>query len=191
MLTLDSLNDVNLTVRGMFTLSLMLSLMSVYFTLVQQRELSLPTSAETLRRWLWNGIIRNTSIELSASDLEAGREQDSKQIRESSLTSNILLQAPFELLGIAISLFLGALAAYLGLAMCERVRLGTGPSPNNEAVLIAFLICTAFTLSVFGQALGQKDREKERCKSVLEGLAIAVAPGQQPSSVDQQPPSKC
>ncbi|KAK5124679.1 hypothetical protein LTR85_001392 [Meristemomyces frigidus] len=123
----------------MLTVSLMLSLMSVYFTLVQQRELSLPTSADTSRKWLWNGTLRNTRTERSASELEAGQIQVPKQIRESFLTSNILLQAPFELLGIAISLFLGALAAYLGLARLERVKLGTVEVVEAELSNVASL----------------------------------------------------
>lgn len=176
MLTLDSLTDVNLTIRAAFTISLMLSLMSVYFTLVQQREFSLPTSAKTLKTWLWYGRTRSTP---TASDPEAEPPEPKREIRESSLTSNILLQSPFELLSIAISLFFGALAGYLGMAMAENVRLGTGPRPNNEAVLVAFLICTFFTLTVFGQALGQKDRQKEHCEQALRDQRTAASSGSQ------------
>ncbi|TKA68250.1 hypothetical protein B0A55_09934 [Friedmanniomyces simplex] len=172
MLTLDSLSNVNLTVRGMITVSLMLSLMSVYFTLVQLRELSLPTSAQTLRDWLWNG--RHRPRPASNKDPEKGAEDSSKPLKESSLTANILLQAPFELLSTAISLFLGGVAAYLGLAMKEEVILGTGDRPNNEAMLITFVVCTAFTLLVFGQALGQKDRERERCERVQAADELAA-----------------
>ncbi len=49
MLTLDSLNHVNITVRGLFTISMMISLLAVYFALIQQRELALPASADMFR----------------------------------------------------------------------------------------------------------------------------------------------
>ncbi|TKA75342.1 hypothetical protein B0A55_05569 [Friedmanniomyces simplex] len=102
MLTLNSLSNVNLIVRAVITVSLMLSLMSVYFTLVQLRELSQPTSAQTLRDWLWNGRYRPRKP--PARDPEKGSAESSPRLKESSLTANILLQAPFELLSIAISL---------------------------------------------------------------------------------------
>ena len=40
MLTLDSLSDMNLTVCAVFTISLMLSMLCVFFTIIQQLEFS-------------------------------------------------------------------------------------------------------------------------------------------------------
>jgi hypothetical protein len=151
MLSLDSLSDVNIAVRGLFTVSLMLSLMAVYFALIQQRQLALPTDAETLRIWLWNGRTREKAMG------EGG------VIRESSLAANMVIQAPFELLSIAISLFLATLAAYLGLAMSQQVQYGSGPWPTNRVVLIFFVVCTVFTLAMFGSVLSEKDRELASC----------------------------
>lgn len=151
MLSLDSLNEVNVCVRGFFTVSLMLSLMAVYFALIQQRQLALPTDADTIRTWLWNGKMRQAA-------------NGAGLVRESSLAANFVIQAPFELLGIAISLFLATLATYLGLAMSQNVSYGTGPWPNNRVVLIFFVVCTVFTLAMFGQSLGEKDKELAECK---------------------------
>ena len=164
MVGLDSLSDVNLSVRAIFTISLMLSLVSVYFTLLQQRELSSLANAKTLRDWLWNG---RYYVQVSPGG-DAERLWDDKPARtkQSSLSANILLQAPFELLGIAITLFLGGVAAYLALVMKHRITLGTGGEGSNIAAFVVFVISTTFTLLVFGQALGQKDREKERCEKV-------------------------
>ena len=157
----------------------MVSLMSVYYTLIQQRELSLLTTADKLREWLWNG--REVDERVGSEVLkQASRTVKPKQIRESSLTSNIILQAPFELLGIAISLFLGGLAAYLGLAWKEHVNLGTGDRPNNQAVFIAFLVCTTFVLATFGQALGQKAREKHICQRAMKKTSSSVPQAQVP-----------
>lgn len=163
MLTLDTLAQVNRSVRGGFIISLTVSLLSVYFTLVQQRELSIPTSANTLRIWLWNGQIREIRPLVVESESEIVNKAVT-EVRESSLAANILLQLPFELLSISISLFLGSLTVYLALAWKEHVILGTGKLPGNKAELIAYALCTVFTIGVFGQALGQKDREIARCR---------------------------
>lgn len=154
MLTLESLSDINLVVRGMFTISLMLSMLSVYFTLIQQRELSDLNSAHRIRVWLWNGRWR---VPHNHDSLDA--------VRESSITSRYILSAPFEILRIIIAVFLGAVIAYLALTMERRIQLGTGPGWGNRGVLIAFLVCTAFTLVIFSQALGQKDREMAMCRA--------------------------
>ena len=158
MLSLDTLSEVNLVVRGLFTVSLMVSLMAVYYALIQQRALALPTDAESLRVWLWNG--RTRQAEASANGVN-GTE---RFLRESSLSANMVLQAPFELLSISITLFLGGLAAYLGLAMVQEVQFGTGPWPGNTALFVFFMVCMLFTLAMFGQSLGEKGRELQECR---------------------------
>lgn len=135
-------------------LSLLLSLLSVYFTLLQQREL-LAMDSKTLRLWLWDGSVSTDPID------------STKQIWRSSLSSNITLQAPFELLAISIALFLGALGFYLGLAYASGVHLSEGWD-SNLATMVAFVVTAVFSLSVFGQALGQKDRELAKCKALAK-----------------------
>lgn len=160
-LALDSLDQIHYAARALFILSLLLSLLSVYFTLLQQREL-VAMDTKTLRLWLWDGT------------MGPNPKDRSKQIRRSSLSSNIMLQAPFELLAISIALFLGALGFYLGLAYASKVYLSKGWD-SNLATLLVFVVTAVFSLSVFGQALGQKDRELERCKELAadqEGLSI-------------------
>ena len=172
-LTLESLAKVHYTVRGIFILTLMVSLLSVYFTLMQQRELNL-SDPDAIRIWLWDGQ------EHSRTDRE-GRQVI---LRQSSLTSNIVLQLPFELLSIAIALFLIGLALYLGLVFAANVRVSTG-SGGNRFSIIAFVVITAFTLSVFGQALGQKDREIEKCRRLQAGRAKAVSGAAGSGNVDR------
>jgi hypothetical protein len=79
-----------------------------------------------------------------------------------------MLQASFELLAIAIALFLGALGFYLGLAYASRVDLSKGWD-SNLACLVAFVTTAVFSLAFFGQSLGQKDRELVRCKALING----------------------
>ena len=143
-------------------LSLMLSLLSVYFTLIQQRELNI-ADAQSLRLWLWDGITR------------PDHRNEGLTIRQSSLTSNIVLQAPFELLGISIALFLVGLCLYFGLVFAANVTVATG-ADANKASFIAFIVITLFTLAMFGQALGNKDRELARCRKLEEDMdVIAVS----------------
>ncbi|KAK3715961.1 hypothetical protein LTR37_006691 [Vermiconidia calcicola] len=157
MLTLDSLSNVHLVVTAMFMISLMLSMLSVFFTLIQQRELSIATSSDLLRIWCWNGKLRPATI-------RQHRPGNTIMIRESSLTSLYILTAPFELLIIAVCVFLGAVTAYLALATHTGLKLGTGPSWANFGMLVAFVLCTTFPLMMFGQSLGQKDKEIAKCK---------------------------
>lgn len=145
--------------RGLFILSLLLSLLSVYFTLLQQRELVI-MDTKTLRVWLWDG----TTAPAPGSN--------GRQLWRSSLSSNIMLQAPFELLAIAIALFLGALGFYLGLAYASKVNLSKGWD-SNLACMVAFVTTAVFSLALFGQTLGQKDKELTKCKALItEGLVI-------------------
>ena len=163
-LTLPSLSLVNVVVRGTFTVSLMLSLLAVYFTLVQQKSL-MSLSAATLCLWLWNGRMRTVGARHGVPTEEAPVEsrRHLRRVRESSVTSSIILEAPLELLSIAIALFITGLIVYLALGIKEHVQIGTGPEWGNTAVLIAFLTATTFPLVMFGQALGQKDTEMARC----------------------------
>lgn len=153
-LALESLSEIHWAARALFFLSLLLSLLSVYFTLLEQREL-LAMDSQTLRLWLWDGSVGNDP------------HDSTRRIWRSSLSSNIMLQAPFELLAISIALFLAALGFYLGLAYASRVTLSKGWD-SNLATLIAFVVTAVFSLSVFGQALGQKDRELAKCKALVE-----------------------
>ena len=152
-LALESLADIHYAARGLFILSLLLSLLSGYFTLLQQREL-VCMDTRTLRVWLWDGT------------LAAPPGNNGQPVWRSSLSSNIMLQASFELLAISIALFLGALGFYLGLAYASRIDLSKGWD-SNLACLVAFVTTAVFSLAFFGQSLGQKDRELARCKALI------------------------
>lgn len=152
-LALESLADIHYAARGLFILSLLLSLLSVYFTLLQQREL-VCMDTKTLRVWLWDGTLATPP------------GSNGRPVWRSSLSSNIMLQASFELLAIAIALFLGALGFYLGLAYASRIDLSKGWD-SNLACLVAFITTAVFSLAFFGQSLGQKDRELTRCKALI------------------------
>lgn len=146
---------------------MLLSLLCVYFTLLQQREL-VSYDTKTLRIWLWDGT----------SGTNNGRP-----VWRSSLSSNTMLQAPFELLAISIALFLGGLGFYLGLAYASRVDLSKGWD-SNLACLIAFVATAVFSLGFFGQSLGQKDRELMRCKALIND-GNGVVPAQMHGFADE------
>lgn len=109
---------------------------------------------KTLRVWLWDGTLATPP------------GSNGRPVWRSSLSSNIMLQASFELLAIAIALFLGALGFYLGLAYASRIDLSKGWD-SNLACLVAFITTAVFSLAFFGQSLGQKDRELTRCKALI------------------------
>lgn len=86
-----------------------------------------------------------------------------------------MLQAPFELLSIALTLFLGGIGIYLGSAWANDVNLGTsGPLTTRQAnlgVLVAFIVSTVFALAVIGQILGMKDSEARRVDRPSDGAS--------------------
>jgi len=85
------------------------------------------------------------------------------------MLSNQLLQAPFELLSIAITLFLTGIAVYLGSSLANNVDLSTGGLLEaNRGGVIAFVVTTYFILALFGQVLGGKDVEVDRCRQHAE-----------------------
>ena len=166
-LTLDTLAQIHIVVRAIFTIALVLCLLAVYFTLVQQRGLT-AVDADELRLWLWNGRRRTMEQLDPTADSEALREHRAKTVRESSVTSSIILEAPLELLNIAITVFLAGRIAYLACVMADHAHLGTGPHWGYTAVLIVFVVRMAFPLLVFGQALGLKDTELARYSQLRE-----------------------
>ena len=162
MLTLDTLSHINLTVRAIFTISLMLSMLTVFFTLVQQKELSTPTNAHMLRVWLWDGNMRMPPVfHVTGTPID----RPGNAIKQSSLTSHYIIFAPFEMLRIAIAVFLAGVIAYLTLVTQANIKMGTGPIWGNQGLLIAFVVCTAFPLMMFGQSLGQKDKELAKSRA--------------------------
>lgn len=162
--------------------SLLFAVLSVYFTLLQQREL-LSMDTHTFRVWLWDGedgdnaedetgregpaVENNVTPGIAqpkAIDDDSPDNEDTIAIPfdgRSSLPANIVLQAPFELLGIAIALFLSALGVYLGLLYATKVTVSLGRG-SNLAAMSAFVTTATFALIVFGQALGQKDCEMNK-----------------------------
>ena len=90
-------------------------------------------------------------------------------IRESSLTSLYILTASFELLIVAVCVFLGGITAYLALATHTGLKLVTGPSWANFGMLVAFVLCATFPLMMFGQSLDQKDKGMPKCKKAEQG----------------------
>ena len=80
------------------------------------------------------------------------------------------------MLRIAIAVFLAGIVAYLALVTQENIKMGTGPAWGNRGLLIAFVVCTAFPLLMFGHSLGQKDREMAKSRaSERDGSVFKIA----------------
>ena len=108
-----------------------------------------------MRAWLSNGI--------------RYKNADGNNAFQSSMLSHQLLQAPFEILSIAITLFLTGIGVYLGSSLANKVELSTGGLiDGNRGGVIAFIISTYFILALFGQILGGKDVEVDRCHQHAE-----------------------
>jgi hypothetical protein len=157
-LTLPFLGDTHYIARGLFTVSVALSILAIFFTCLQQRTLGFIQRPSELKAWLSNGILyKNAS---------------GKRVFQSSMVTHQLLQAPFEVLGIAITLFMVALGMYFGSAYTRNLALnshgGEGAGVANRGVLGAFVAGTAFATLMFGQLLGGKDREMVKYAAARE-----------------------
>lgn len=143
--------------RATFTLSLMLSILSTFFTCLQQRELIVIRSASAIRAWLSNGIRYTNS--------------DGEEVFQSSLASLTLLESPYEYLSIAIVNFVVGVAAYLGSAFFNRIKLHSEKSILTDvAVLIYFAAGTGIAFSIFPLLLGTKDRENRVVRKTLDEI---------------------
>ncbi|KAL9618177.1 MAG: hypothetical protein Q9160_007073 [Pyrenula sp. 1 TL-2023] len=146
-----------------FTLTGLAGALAIFFTCLQQRTYGFAQSPSAIRAWLSNGVFYTNA--------------EDRRVMQSSLVSYQLLQAPFELLCISITLFLGAIGVYLGSALNQNIPLS---SPRifegNRGVLIAFVIGTFFALSLFGQLLGGRDVEQERWMRHMEASPSRTVP---------------
>lgn len=142
-LQLSALEETHYIARGAFTMSLIMSLMSVFFSGLQQSSFGRTSEPRDVRRWLSSGV---------RDDGNGG------QALESSIVAHMILHAPFEIVVMSITLFVVGLGTYLGSSWHQNVVLNVG-SHGNRAVLIAFIIPTIFVLLMYGQLLGLKDRE--------------------------------
>jgi hypothetical protein len=77
---------------------------------------------------------------------------------QSSMVAHMILQAPFEIVVMSITLFVVGLGTYLGSCWKVNLELSTG-GEGNRAVLIAFIVPTVFVLLMYGHMMGIKDRE--------------------------------
>jgi hypothetical protein len=134
-------------------MSLVLSILAVFFSGLQQSSFGRANDAKDLRRWLTGGVRWN--------------EDNTKTELQSSMVAHMILQAPFEIVTMSITLFVVGLGVYLGSSWKEGLPLNTG-SNGNRAVLIAFVIPTVFVLLMYGHMMGLKDRELERADELSD-----------------------
>ncbi|KAF2467371.1 uncharacterized protein BDR25DRAFT_183327, partial [Lindgomyces ingoldianus] len=143
-LQLPSLEDVHYVARAVFTMSLILSLLAVFFSGLQQSSFGRASEPKDLRLWLSSGVRWD--------------EANMKGELQSSMVAHMILQAPFEIVVMSITLFVVGFGVYLGSSWKAGLKLNEG-SQGNRAVLIAFVVPTVFVLLMYGHMMGLKDRE--------------------------------
>lgn len=155
MMQLPGMQEVTYVARAFFIVALVMALLAAFFTCIQQRTYGFIEEPAAIRAWLTNGA-RYVNCE-------------GKEVYQSSTISHQLLQAPFELLCISFSTFITGIGIYLGSAMTQHINLGSeNEKIGNRAVLIAFMITTAFALGLLGQLLGGTDLENKKCRALTE-----------------------
>lgn len=157
-LSLPKIEETHYAARALLTGSLILGLLAVFFTCVQQREPGRYKGPEEIRAWL------------SVEEVQAGSD------RQSSIVGHQLLQAPFEMLGVSVTMFIAGLGVYEGSAFTRKVGLNTlnGVAVSNVGVLAPFVVGTLFGWSVLGFLNGRKEMEDyRRTKSRIRSNADA------------------
>ncbi|KAH8719238.1 hypothetical protein GQ44DRAFT_712407 [Phaeosphaeriaceae sp. PMI808] len=157
-LNLPLITEVSFFVRGMFTISAILSILATFFTCIQQRELGVVTSAPALRAWFSNGVRYENA--------------QGRVVYQSSMAAYQLLESPYEIISIAIGLLVGGITAYLGSAWVENLRLSVGGRLGNIAVISCFTVGTGFAFVLFPLLLASKTRECEFAGNELLGLDL-------------------
>ncbi|KAF2732646.1 hypothetical protein EJ04DRAFT_440636 [Polyplosphaeria fusca] len=158
-LQLPGLEDCHFVARGTFVMSLLLSLLSVFFSGLQQSSFGRASEPNDIRKWLtsdtqWDPATMRTR-------------------RQSSMVAHMILQSPFEVVVMSITLYIVGMGTYLGSSWKHDLQLSTG-SEGNRAVLLAFIIPTVFVLLMYGHMMGLKDREMVKTRDFDE-KQIAVA----------------
>lgn len=145
-LSLPHLTESTFVARGCFILSTTLSLLATFFTCIQQRELGVIRTASALRIWL--------------SDGTQYRNGNGSLVWASSLASLTLLEAPYELLYLAVSNFVVGISVYMVSVWKDQlpVQKETG-GLEGLAVLVYFVVGTLFAFTLFPVLLGSKDYE--------------------------------
>jgi hypothetical protein len=152
---LPGIEEVTYVARAFFITTLVMALLSAFFTCMQQRTYGFIEEPAAIRAWLTNGV--------------RYINREGKEVYQSSMISHQLLQAPFELLCISFSTFIGGIGIYLGSALTQHLKMGSEDADyGNRAVLIAFILTTVFALGMLGQLLGGMDLENKKCRTLTE-----------------------
>jgi hypothetical protein len=110
------------------------------------------TQHEQIRTWLAH---TDTDTE------HAARAPSIQKRRPSSIIAHQLLQAPFEMLGVSVTMFVAGLGVYEGSTHTRRVGLNTvgGEPVGSTGVLVLFVVGTVFGCVVLGFLTGYKEWE--------------------------------
>ncbi|EMD88101.1 hypothetical protein COCC4DRAFT_145495 [Bipolaris maydis ATCC 48331] len=164
-MSLPELSNTTFIVRSCFTQGTMLSLLATFFTCIQQRELGFVRTASALRIWLSNGV----------------QYRDSREhlVWQSSLASLTLMEAPYELISLAVTNFVCGMSAYMWSAWKENLPLQKeGDVLRRLAVLVYFAVGTGFAFTLFPVLLGAKDEEGKLGSMEMDSLIEGQGHGQ-------------
>jgi hypothetical protein len=155
-LSLPVLEHTHWCARGALTISLVISLLAIFFTCIQHRELRFIRRPTEFRVWLSDGVY----------------EKDGQSALRSSHVAHQLLNMPYELVGLSITLFILGLGVYIGSAWNRKLGISVvhGESVGNAQVLVPFIVGTAFASSAFGYLMGQKHVENRRVEPLIRQL---------------------
>jgi len=164
-LSLPDLASTHFVCRAAFIISIIMSLLGVFFAIVQQQSFASAADPQDFRCWLTNG--------------QRYFSHHGREVFQSSLAGYMTLQAPYEFIAISITAFVFGLGLYLAFAWADSLGESTGIEPDR-AVFLAYVIIGLFAAVVFGQVIGIKERELRRqrkTKGMLSAYEFSIPGG--------------
>lgn len=180
-LSLMDLSNTHWAARGLFTFSLVSSIIAVYYAGTQHRVLGRCSSAKQVKAWIEN-----------EDDLFANRYPDRIQIRKPAVSSILTISAPVLLLSAALHSFLAGFGVYLGHMWTKGLDEDAGQGDSRNVFLVYAIglgVCYGvFALSAFisrGNSTSGYELKEFLRKANLRRDDALESPQPQPRCVDE------
>ncbi|KAK3312334.1 hypothetical protein B0H66DRAFT_485609 [Apodospora peruviana] len=193
-LSLVDLSQTHWSARGLFTFSLVSSIIAVYYASRQHRIMGRCLNARQVKAWIENNDdLRPFAVLV----LLFGDERSSQlpRLKKPAASSILTISAPIMLLSTSLNCFLGGFGVYLGLTWTKELDEDANSSDSRNVFLtyiiglgVCYGIYTFSVLSQGGQRGDELSLEELLCKANEDQPASLLADEPRVSTYAHQPP---
>lgn len=162
-LQIPALSSVNWTAGGFIITALLISVLAVMLSCVQQQALGTLNEAGGVRMWLSNGSASRVGSKDGNDAFFRGQHRDGL---ETSVASLLLLKLPNTLLLYGVTCFLVGFGLYLGFAWRQGLE-NTPSRDSNFSVMILYIVVGCVTFFGSGAVVKWKMSEVIRAEKVI------------------------